>query len=311
MTEEPLVAVCVATYKRPRFLGDLLSSIEKVEIAGFSAHMIIVDNDPDETARPVVEKHAAQFPMSVTYVVETERGIASARNRLVHTAASIGADYVAFVDDDQIVEPTWLHALVEAAQAWQVEAVVGYWKPRFEPGAPTWVLGSRFWDRDYRKTGQPAINFGTNNILIELRPMLEVPGPFDVSLRLNGGDDTVFFDEFLQRGNRAFWCEDSLVYERIPVSRANAKWMIRRMYRIGHVNAIRFNRSSPSIPMRIRFATRCAVRIPKHVALLFSWRSLAGRARFIEHATNLAEACGRFVGCFGWTYQEYKNVHGE
>jgi succinoglycan biosynthesis protein ExoM len=311
MTQGPLVAVCVATYKRPRYLSDLLSSIAEVEIDGYSAHLIVADNDPDETAREVVESYAARFPIPVTYTVETERGIAFARNRLVRTAHDLEASYVAFVDDDQIVEPTWLQALINAANEWQVEAVVGYWRPRFETGVPNWILESRFWDRPYRRSGYPAVNFGTNNILIKLNPMLEVPGPFDVSLQLIGGEDTIFFDQFLKKGNRAFWCEDSLVYERIPVSRANAKWMTQRMYRIGHVNAIRFTRDEPPVVDRIRFATKCAARIVKHMALLFTLNSLRGRARFVERLTNLAEACGRFVGCFGWTYQEYRNVHGE
>jgi succinoglycan biosynthesis protein ExoM len=142
--EAPVVAICIPTYKRPVFLADLLESIQKMNIDGFKAELIVVDNDPTESGRDVVLEWQDKLPMPLTYACESSRGVASVRNRLVREAQTIAADYICFVDDDQIVEPDWLTLLVRTATEFSLESVKAQNPPKYEPGVPKWVVDSRY-----------------------------------------------------------------------------------------------------------------------------------------------------------------------
>src|SRR5690349_18827718 len=91
------VDVCVATYKRPRLLEKLLSDLRQQQLpTGVAVHVIVVDNDVEESARAVVAGFQGSS-MSLEYISEPKRNIALARNRALECAQG---DLVAFIDDD-------------------------------------------------------------------------------------------------------------------------------------------------------------------------------------------------------------------
>jgi GT2 family glycosyltransferase len=96
-------SVVICTRDRPDDLRNALAAVLRLVHKGHE--VIVVDNAPtsDATARVVTE-----FP-NVRYVREPRPGLDVARNRGVHEAK--GA-IVAFTDDDAIVEPEWLDALL-------------------------------------------------------------------------------------------------------------------------------------------------------------------------------------------------------
>ena len=55
--------------------------------------LIIVDNDINESAKVVFDLFRQEYPFPIYYRVEPERGIASARNRLVNEALLISSNF--------------------------------------------------------------------------------------------------------------------------------------------------------------------------------------------------------------------------
>ena len=52
----PVIAICVATYKRPELLINCIKSIMQLEAPEeYKVIVIVVDNDNDGTARDIVE----------------------------------------------------------------------------------------------------------------------------------------------------------------------------------------------------------------------------------------------------------------
>src|SRR5687767_1764078 len=100
----PEIAVAIVTYKRA---AELKSAIDAVlsEIGALPrpAALIVVDNDPDQSARSVVSQIGSPL---VHYVVEPRVGIAAARNSALDAAKSSGA--IVFIDDDEVPQLGWL-----------------------------------------------------------------------------------------------------------------------------------------------------------------------------------------------------------
>src|ERR1700677_3616646 len=91
----PHITVCICTYKRVHLLQRLLNELERQEIAGlFSYSIVVADNDPDESAKPVVAAFAAVSRIQAVYCVQPERNIALTRNKTLENAKG---DFIAFV----------------------------------------------------------------------------------------------------------------------------------------------------------------------------------------------------------------------
>lgn len=308
MTQPIKVAICVPTYKRPLFLHDTLVSIEARSPGDFESFVLVVDNDPDFSARPTVAA-LNEGGCEISLIQEEVRGIATARNTLIETATKKGATFIAFVDDDQIVEPDWLNQLIYTALTTNADAVVGRWIPRYEQGVPQWVKRSRYWEQPVRKTGAIARKFGTGNVLLRLGAVNSVPGLFDERLNLAGGSDGHFFAKFHQLGFKSVWCNESVVDERILPSRSTAKWIISREYRYGTNTGFVVRTVSPSVSAFVyRMVTAAGYSI---VFGLVSVASLPfGKAKWVPNVARVTRGTGLLVGLFGKMHSEYSTVHG-
>src|SRR5919206_4964652 len=111
----PRVVICVCTCARPRLLAHLLATLERLEPGGLDLAelaLVVVDNRPDGTARAVCEAARPRLPFRLAYAEEPEPGISFARNRALAEAMAMGAELVAFVDDDDEPRPDWLRHLL-------------------------------------------------------------------------------------------------------------------------------------------------------------------------------------------------------
>lgn len=75
------ISICVCSYKRPDMLRKLLGELQGLETRDrFTFSVVISDNDPDESARQVVEDVSSDCPVRIDYVTEPRRSISFARN---------------------------------------------------------------------------------------------------------------------------------------------------------------------------------------------------------------------------------------
>src|SRR3990172_5132121 len=104
-----IVLVGVCTHRRPQMLRDCLDSLTQQLIpSNISAAIVVVDNEPVPAAGTIVDEFVNISPIPLYYVHEPRRGIACARNAVLDTATSMCADWIAFIDDDEIAEQDWL-----------------------------------------------------------------------------------------------------------------------------------------------------------------------------------------------------------
>jgi glycosyltransferase involved in cell wall biosynthesis len=270
--------------------------------------LVIVDNDASSSNRYFVEGLRSVFAIPVIYGVEPVRGIASARNRAVQLAGD--ADFVAFIDDDEVADSHWLDELLCAQNRFKVDIVNGPVVPRFEQPPPSWVERGHFYDRRRFPTGTAVNLANTGNVLIKSSWLHLVPGPFSEELNLSGGSDTLLFMQVHRLGAKMVWSDEAIVEEFNPPSRVSANWLLRRAFRSGSGSSIceRMIGASP-VAMLIR-----VLMIAKHIlggfVLLVPTTLGRGYAGLIRSLMYISCGIGEISGLIGIRSTEYVHTHG-
>ena len=306
------VAICIATYRRPRMLSELLASLGGLAFPTDPPELaiIVVDNDAEGTAEPIVDVARSGLPGSVVYVREAERNISAARNAGVRAALDWGADFLAFVDDDEVVTPTWLAELLDVQSRYAADAVCGPAAPRFETAPPDWVTRGGFFLPHHFRTGS-RLDFGvTNNALLAAKLVSADAEPFDRDFGISGGGDAHFFLRAAHRGAIIVWAEEALVEETIPSSRVRADWILRRAFRIGHA----YVRCRRAVLPRWRWMPTTIAGAAARIALggisMLPLTLLRGRAGLVSAARTVMHGFGTMAALGGRSYHEYTRVHG-
>jgi succinoglycan biosynthesis protein ExoM len=113
--EMPSVAICIATHCRPLGLERLIRALAMLELtrcSPSSISIVVADNDPAGSARATCEALRGAIRWPIEYVHEPRRGIPFARNACVDGARRLGAELLAFIDDDEVPDPAWLDQLL-------------------------------------------------------------------------------------------------------------------------------------------------------------------------------------------------------
>jgi succinoglycan biosynthesis protein ExoM len=227
------VAVCVATCDRPDGLRRLLAGLAAQRFAKVPqprVEVVVVDNHASECGRAVCDAVRGEFPFPLEYAVEARRGIPHARNRAVALAAP-RADFLAFVDDDEVPEPSWLDELLAAQHAYGADAVAGPVLPHLGSSARGWVRAGSFFDRERHPTGAQLQFTRTGNVLVAASAFARSAEPFEPRFAASGGSDTFFFARLVDEGGTIVWADDAVVQEWVPASRQRVSWVVLRSYR--------------------------------------------------------------------------------
>jgi succinoglycan biosynthesis protein ExoM len=301
------VSVCVATCQRPVGLGDLLAALEVLDIpAGFALQVVIVDNDPGESARSVCDEVAARHAYPLHYVVEKNRGIPFARNAAL-AVALCNSDFVAFIDDDETPESNWLSELLRVQEFYEADVVTGPSLPQYLESPPSWVVEGGFHDSPRYPTGTQRHVAFTHNVLLRTTVFEGVDRYFDESMALNGGDDDEFFSRVYRAGFRIVWADDAIVHESVPASRSTVSWLVRRGFRIGTSSTwVQLNHRSSSVLRLLTHGLYCIAK-GTGLALLLPLR---GRAVAVRGLRLFSYGLGRIAGSSGYLHQEYRVIHG-
>jgi succinoglycan biosynthesis protein ExoM len=301
------LAVCACTYLRPKGLARLLDGLARLEVPdGVRVEIVVVDNDPAASGRPVVEAARPQLPFALRYEVEPERGIVAARNAAV--AAADGADAVAFLDDDEWPSPGWLAELLRVAEATGAEVVAGAVEPVFDEEPPAWVREGGFFHRRRHPDGARITYARTSNALVGAAALQAHAPPFR-DTGSDGGEDTWFFHRVHLEGRPIVWADRATVYEAVPPSRVAARWLILRQYRYGLTRSAVL-RSLEGSPWRVarRAALGLFTVLRGLVLLLASVRG--GKAAAVRAAATVASGVGLVLGLAGVGHDQYRRVHG-
>lgn len=304
------VAICALTLHRPAGLRALLDALAALDQpAAAELEVIIVDNDANRSAEPIVTTAALAMPFPLRYVVEPRRGIAEGRNRAVTVALDGGADVVAFIDDDEVPSPSWLVELLRVQAVSGADVVTGPVRPVFDQPPPRWAVAGSFFERPRFATGTSLTYARTSNVLVSSTLLREPWPPFDERFGRSGGEDTHFFMRARLAGARIVWADEAVVDELVPASRVSAGWLVRRAYRRGNTLSLCLRDLRDSWPNRGRRVVRAGVEVLLGSARLVA-SVLGGRRFAIAGASQVAYGLGLASGLVGIRYEEYRTTHG-
>jgi glycosyltransferase involved in cell wall biosynthesis len=309
----PRVVVCVATYRRPIMLRTLLESLRSVDTPPDVFRLraiVVVDNDSQQTAAPIVDAFRADYPCDLIYAVAPIRSIAHARNLSVRKALDAGADFVAFTDDDCVASESWLAELVRVAGAHHGDVVWGRLHYVYEAGTPDWFVNGDFFSNPARDTGTVVSTAETGNVIVRASLLRAMREPFDPDFGLSGGSDSLLFMRLRHAGARIVWANDAVITEKVPLSRANIRWLLQRSFRIGNSGVFGHRAALPAS----RWVMQRTLKAFGHIAIgavTMIPGIVRGRAVAVQGLRRIALGAGILAGLFGHKYFEYGQVHGE
>jgi glycosyltransferase involved in cell wall biosynthesis len=189
------------------------------------------------------------------FLSEPRPGLSRARNRALEWAAGAGADVLAFVDDDALVDPGWYDALRarwDEAPA-DVACIGGPIRPRFSVPPPGWFSDGIAHVLTLVDRGPSVRDLDPDveavygaNISFRVEP-LRAAGGFDPSLGHSGS--RVYFGEedeaqraLVRLGYRVRYVPDAGVTHVIPAERLTRGSFLRRRYAFGQALGARGGR---------------------------------------------------------------------
>lgn len=302
------VAVCIATFRRPQMLGELLDSLGAMVYSGRAPRVsvLVVDNDAAESARDAVEAARGRLPLETEYLVEPERNIALARNRGVARALELEVDFIAFVDDDEVVPPEWLERLLDAQARYEADAVCGNVIPRLCAEAPAWARGGLF-AQTLPRSGTRIPVASTNNVLVKAGLLRDTSPPFDPAFGLTGSSDSLFFLRAAREGARLVAAPEAVVEEHIPPTRSTARWVMRRGFRVGNA-ALWCERAMPPDTRRLGDRVLKASLRMGASAVMLPLGLLRGRAGVLRAFHGVCYGAGCLAALAGYRYAEYREL---
>jgi GT2 family glycosyltransferase len=290
----PLLSLILPTYRRPLLLAAALQSIsasrgcdtEDVEV-------IVVDNSPDEEARAVVGRFEPWFPYALIYATEPRPGVSHARNR---GAALARGRLLAFMDDDQQIDPLYLQRAPGALEATNADCIGGWLGYVDGDAFPAWMheiagrMGTRDLGPGVRQIGIDGPKLAGGNLIVRREAFTRVRGFRGEMMRLQ---DIDFQERLLAAGGTVFYDPTLRQYHYLEPQRLARRYYLYRAFRAGRcecrtrratwIDAPRFC----SIP---RFIFR---RLAQEVG-----RALAGA----QPATRFHHWC-EAAGQLGWIYE--------
>ncbi len=229
----PTYSVCLATFRRPALLARTLDSLAaQILPAGETLEIVVVDNDVEEVARPVVEAFAARSRMPVRYVTEPCQNISLARNRSV---AEARGEFLLFIDDDEAASPTWVSELASVRRRTGADAVFGQMVPAFAVDVPEAMRRRDFYYHAMPPTGTRPRHVSCGNCLIRAAAVAALkPTPFDPAYGLTGGEDTHFVHRLAHAGAVLATCAEAEVHEFVPRERATVGYLFHKSLKNGN-----------------------------------------------------------------------------
>jgi succinoglycan biosynthesis protein ExoM len=227
------ISVCICTYKRPRLLTHLLEELQTLHTGDlFTYSIVAVDNDVNESAKPIVEGFKQISSIKIDYLIEPEKNISLARNKAV---AHSKGNLVAFIDDDEYPEPNWLMNLYKTLVDLNADGVLGPVLPYYPDDIPEWIIKSRLCELPSYKTGT-VLQWGktkTGNVLLNRNIFESKNAQFDPQFGRTGGEDQDFFKRMMSMGRRFVWCDEAAVYETVSPERWRRSFYVRKYLQQG------------------------------------------------------------------------------
>ncbi len=216
------ISLVIPTRNRPAALADCLDSV--LGMTEKPNQILVIDNGSDQPdTRKVVENFE-----NVDYVSESIPGASAARNTGVRRSSG---SIIVFLDDDELVHPNWLSAIISCFHNPEVAIVTGLVLPAEIETEAQFQFEQRFsfirgycrkiFDYQYylnkKWCGVPVWEIGGSGNLAIRRSVFEKLGGFDQRLGAGAAgcsEDSELFYNALANGYRCDYEPNAVVYHR-------------------------------------------------------------------------------------------------
>jgi glucosyl-dolichyl phosphate glucuronosyltransferase len=230
------VTVILCTYNRCGDLAGALNSVAASTVAQTTEfEVLVVDNNSTDQTREVVESFCLRYPNRFRYLFEPRQGKSHALNSGIREARG---KVLAFMDDDVIVEPTWLQNLTAALDDGQWVGSGGRILPERTFPVPKWL------SRDERYALAPLALFDLGP---QAGPLAEPPFGTNMAFQKSmfgkyGGfrtdlgprpdseirnEDTEFGRRLLAAGENLCYEPSAVVYHSVSPDRLKEQYFLR------------------------------------------------------------------------------------
>jgi len=230
------IEICICTFRRPH-IAETLHSLAALKLKPeWKIRVIVADNDETPSAREIVEEAARAASLSVQYIHAPARNISIARNACLNAAT---APFVAFIDDDELVTPGWLVAMMEKMENKKCDVVLGPVQALYDTDCPGWIKRGDFHsNRPIMNRKKSFTGCSTGNTLLRRAAPSVEHLRFRQEFGNTGGDDTLYFSAVQKAGGHICYAPDALITEIVPKNRMTLKWLLRRRFRSGQTHAV-------------------------------------------------------------------------
>jgi succinoglycan biosynthesis protein ExoM len=268
--------------------------------------VVVVDNDPERSARETVFRFSTCSSLPVSYVTTAKRGVASARNALIEQALLSSADFCAWFDDE-MVRPNWLKELLAVQQRFGADVVAGPVNSLLPSDAPLWV---RPLYRSKPRTTGAALKFvATGNVLFSTRLIQDWGLRFDQAFDLTGGEDVAFFAQAAEHGARMIWAADAWVDEHVHIERMTRRSVYLRHFGKAAAHTAMLKSREGTVRAVTRILLKGIGRVLSAILIspLLLIRPERTTAKFLIHAGT---GIGSLAGIFGISHKRYQSTQG-
>lgn len=234
----PQISAIICTHNRDQYLGAAIDSLLSQQ-TDKAFEIIVVDNASTDHTRTVIQSRLPHPALHSVY--EPRLGLSIARNT---GAAHAQGEVLAYLDDDAIASPQWLHVLSAAFQQDEHLAIAGgrialIWPPSLS--RPAWLsdnLTGCLGAYDLGDTPRPIHHAGLTprglNYAIR-RTFFDQVGGFNRHLgrrgnRLLSNEELYMTEQALQQGWRVLYLPEAEVSHQVAPERVRPVWFLRRSW---------------------------------------------------------------------------------
>jgi succinoglycan biosynthesis protein ExoM len=225
------ILICICTYHRNLELEKCIKSFKKTYIpSNFNIKFLVVDNSINNNALNIINSLRKKTQFNIKYVSETKRGIVNARNKVLIESKKIRSDYIAFFDDDCLIDKFWFKNIKSLIKNYSI--ITGpqlYQKSKSNKKNLSFVF-----EKKYKNKLQYVNWAATNNVLFQSNILKYKKLKFDIKLnKFSMGEDQLFFSQLNKMGHKIIWSRNVKVYENYHEKRSDLKEIAKRSFRLG------------------------------------------------------------------------------
>jgi glycosyltransferase involved in cell wall biosynthesis len=229
LTDPPFVSVVVPTWNRAGLLADCLKTLRAQDYPLDRFEIIVVDDGSTDATPEVVRRFQDGHPPEVRDIHQEHKGVNAARNQGIAIARG---DPICFVEDDTLMPPGWLRALVEGALRHPEAGVVGGpIRLRFEGTPPRFcgrepLVGEGELELGANEQRVPWINGGN---LAAWCWVFHAAGYFDEQLP-QGGEETEWLHRVKAAGYPVWYIPSAWLWHRRTAEGLTLSRLLRRYF---------------------------------------------------------------------------------